>query len=196
MRRVLGAIALSLLVAACGSNKTKRVDIADDDEIMGTGLESADVESIGTLAEDLMAVPQLTGPQVDGTPTIAIFPVRNDTSQDFDAENLVRRIRAQLVNKARGKVAFVTRNERDLAMIEKERQEKRAGEYTSSKQETKTGADFYLTGVASSLSKVGRGMESNAIWIDFQLVDSETGDIVWENGYKTKKVGEAGVIYR
>jgi len=196
MLKAIGIAALAFALVACSSGKTKRVDIADDDELMGTGLESGDVESIGTLGEDLLGVPQLTGPGVEGVPTIAIFPIRNETSQDLDAELLVRRIRAALVNKVRGKIAFVIRNERDLAMIEKERQQKRSGEYTASKQETKTGADFYLTGVASSLSKAGRGLESNAFWLDFQLIDAETGDIVWEGSYKTKKVGKAGVIYR
>jgi len=196
MLRIPLAAVLALSLAACSSGKTRRVAIEDDDPITGTGLESGDVESVAALAEDLMGVPELTGPQVTGVPTVAIHPVRNDTTQDFDAENLVRRIRQQLVNRARGKINFVSRDEMDEALVERERTEKRAGERTSSKQETKTGADFYLTGTASSLSKVGRGYESNAIWIDFRLVDAENGELVWEKEYKTKKVGKAGVAYR
>ncbi|MGQ0613632.1 MAG: hypothetical protein ACT4PV_07850 [Planctomycetaceae bacterium] len=196
MIRFFLAALLALSLAACGSGKTRRVAIEDDDEITGTGLESGDIESIAALAEDLMGVPQLTGPHVTGVPTVAIHPVRNNTSQDFDAENLVRRIRQQLVNKASGKITFVTRDQMDEALIERERTEKRAGERTSSKQVTKTGADFYLTGTASSLSKTGRGYESNAIWIDFRLIDAENGELVWEKEYKTKKVGKAGVVYR
>lgn len=196
MNRVLGALFLSLLVAACGSSKTKRVDIADDDEIMGTGLESGDVESVASLAESLIDTPQLTGANVEGTPTVAIHPIENNTRFDFDAENLVRRIRQACIQKAKGRIIFVTRSTREEALIERERQRKREGEYTSSKQETKTGADFYLTGVASAVSKAGKGLESDAIWIDFNLIDSENGEILWEMTYKTKKVGEAGVVYR
>ena len=196
MRKLFVPILAALILAGCASGKTKRVDIADDDEIMGTGIESADIEAVEQLAKDLMMHPALTGPQVEGIPTVAIFPIKNNTSQDFDAALFVGRIRQELVKHAYGKIMFVTRDESDLALIERERIDKREGEYTSSKQETKTGADFYLTGTASSLSKVGRGYESNAFWIDFRLIDAENGTILWENGYKTKKVGKAGVVYR
>jgi len=196
MQRVLGGIALSILLAACGSTKTKRVDIADDDEIMGTGVESADVEGIARLAESMLETPYLTGPNVEGVPTVALHPIENNTRFDFDAENLVRRIQMELVNKARGKVQFVTRKTKQEALIERERQRKREGEYTSSKQETKTGADYYLTGSAHAVSKAGKGLESDAIWIDFELIDAENGNIIWGETYKTKKVGKAGVVYR
>jgi hypothetical protein len=170
--------------------------MSDDDAIMGTGIESADVEAMAAFAKSLIAHPELTGPGVQGVPTVAIHPVENNTRFDFDGELFVRRIRQQLVENAYGRIRFVTRGEMDQAVIERERIAKREGEYTSSKQETKTGADFYLTGTASAVSKVGRGMESDAIWVDFRLIDAENGEILWEKGLKTKKVGKAGVIYR
>jgi PBP1b-binding outer membrane lipoprotein LpoB len=197
MQRLLVAGCLALLVAACGSSKkTRRVEMSDDDAIMGTGIESADVEAMAAFAKSLIAHPELTGPGVQGVPTVAIHPVENNTRFDFDGELFVRRIRQQLVEKAYGRIRFVTRGEMDQAVIERERIAKREGEYTSSKQETKTGADFYLTGTASAVSKVGRGMESDAIWVDFRLIDAENGEILWEKALKTKKVGKAGVIYR
>lgn len=196
MRRMPALLAVVLLVAACGSTKTRRVDIADDDPIMGTGIESADVEAMAQLAKDLLANPELTGPQVEGVPTVAIWPVENNTRFDFDGELFVRRLRQQLVEHAQGRIRFVTRNEMDEAIVERERTEKREGERTASKLVTKTGADFWLTGTASAISKAGRGMESDAIWIDYRLVDAENGELLWEKGYATKKVGKAGVIYR
>jgi PBP1b-binding outer membrane lipoprotein LpoB len=195
-RNLLGAAILALLLVACGSSKTKRVDIGDDDEIMGTGIESADVESMSQLAKDLLGHPELTGPYVEQVPTVAISPVVNNTRFDFDGELFVRRIRQQLVEHSRGRIRFVTRSELDEMVIERERTEKREGERTATKLTTKTGADYYLTGTASAISKVGRGMESDAIWIDFRLLDAENGELIWEKGYATKKVGKAGVIYR
>ncbi|NJN14135.1 MAG: hypothetical protein HC813_00245 [Planctomycetes bacterium] len=201
MKRNRWALALLLLavasLSACRSTKTKRVDIADDDEIMGTGIESADVEGMAQLAKSILAVPELSGATVERVPTVAIFPVRNDTRFDFDGELFVRRIRQELVNGSRGKVRFVSRSADDEAMIERERIEKREGERTSTKQVTKTGVDYYLTGTAAAISKLGKDkVESDAIWIDFRLVDAENGEILWEDEYKTKKVGKSGVIYR
>ncbi len=192
-----GALLLAVTVAACGSTKTRRTDIGDDDEIMGTGIESADVEGMAHLSKSILACAELTGPQRGNVATVAIYPVRNDTRFDFDGELFVRRIRQELVNHAQGRVRFISRTSEDEALIDRERAEKREGERTSTKQVTKTGVDYYLTGTAGAISKLGKGhIESDAIWIDFRLVDAESGDIIWEDEYKTKKVGKAGVLYR
>lgn len=197
MYRILVVGCLLALVTACSSSKkSKRVSMSDDDEIMGTGIESADVEQMERFAKSLVAHPELTGPGIKGVPTVAIHSIENNTRFDFDGELFVRRIRQQLVENAYGRIRFVTRSEMDQSVIERERTAKRDGEYTSSKQETKTGADFYLTGTASAVSKVGRGRESDAIWIDFRLIDAENGEILWEKPLKTKKIGKTGVIYR
>ena len=191
------ALLLVLLIAACKTYPTKRVDPADDDEMMGTGLESGDVEAIGNLAKSLVANRRLTGPQVEEPPTVAIQPVENNTRFDFDSELLVRRIRQKLVEHAGGRIRFVSRSDMDRAIVDQERADKRSGEVTYSKlDKAKMGVDYYLTGTASSISKVGRGLESDAIYIDFRLIDAENGELVWEQGYKTKKIGKAGVVYR
>ncbi len=194
MQKLMVSMCLLGLIA-CGG-RTKRVSINDDDEIMGTGIESADVESMERFAKSLLAHPDLTGPGVKGVPTLAIWPVENNTRFDFDGELFVRRIRQALIKNAAGRVRFVTRSQMDQEIIAAERDAKRSGEYTSSKKTTKTGADFYLTGTAAAISKAGHGRESDAIWIDFRLIDSETGDLLWEDKFATKKVGKAGVVYR
>lgn len=198
MQKLMVTVCLAALLttlAACGG-RTKRVSIHDDDEIMGTGIESADVEAMEQFAKSLIAHPELTGPGVEGVPTIAISPVVNNTRFDFDGELFVRRIRQVLVKNAGGRLRFVTRGEVDQAIIDRERELKRSGEYTSSKSVTKTGADFYLTGTASAISKAGHGRESDAIWIDFRLLDAENGELLWEDKFATKKVGKSGVVYR
>lgn len=197
MQRFLTLLLIGAIAAACSSRqRTQRVDIRDDDGAMGTGIESKDVELMAEFAKSLIAHPLLTGANVDGIPTVAIHPVENNTRFDFDSELFVRRIRQQLVEHSFDKVRFVTRSAREAALIENERAGKRAGEYTTSKQEVKTGADFYLTGSASAVSKAGRGVESDAIWIDFRLIDAENGEIIWEKPYKTKKIGRRGIVYR
>lgn len=198
MSRTLGVLALALLATACSSSKkTQRVDIADDDVIMGTGLESADVEAVARMAQSILGVPELTGPNVQGIPTISIQGIENNTRFDFDADLLVQNIEQQLVDHGRGKVSVIGHSKRDEALTEQERLAKREGYRTASKQETRPGRDFFLTGTAAAISKVGEKRQSDAIWIYFRLVDAETQEIIWSKRYTTKKVGkEAGVVYR
>lgn len=185
-----------LAFVACETTRgTRRVPVDSDDPNMGTGLESADIVSVEKFAVQILAAPELTGPAVEGTPTIAIHPVENNTDQEIDGELLVRRIRTALVQRAEGRVAFVVRN-RNEAVIERERIAKREGEYTSTRQEMKLGADYILTGTAASISSASKHGESRAIWIDFELIDAENGKIVWAGKYETKKVGKNSVIYR
>jgi PBP1b-binding outer membrane lipoprotein LpoB len=196
MRNSAILVALLLVFVACKQTKTKRVSIGDDSEVMGTGLESADIEAMATLAKSLLDVPELTSPHLEEVPTVAMHPVRNETRHDFDAELIVRRLQQELVEHASGRCRFVIRNKADLAVLEEERNAKRDGEYTSKKQVVKKGADYYLTGVVHSLSQTSGKLEQDAIWVFFELRDAETAEVIWGRKYTTKKVGRAGVIYR
>ena len=194
--RQFALLALLLPAVVACKTKTGRVDINDDSKIMGTGLESADVEAMARLAKKLILVPQLTGPGIEEIPRVAIYPVRNETRHDFDAELLVRRLQQELMEHANGRVIFVVRNRSDLAVLEEERRKKREGEYTSTKQEMKKGADYFLTGVVQAISSTSGKLESDAIWVFFELRDPETAEVLWAGKYATKKVGRAGVVYQ
>ncbi|MHC4957135.1 MAG: hypothetical protein ACYTGN_02085 [Planctomycetota bacterium] len=193
MRRLLGAVVL--VAAACAASGTRRVPIDEDDNVGGAGIESADIEAMEALAASILTCPALTGPTIHEIPVVAIHPVENDTDIDFDTELFVRRIRAELGRRCEGRLKFVVRN-RQEALVDRERLDKRDGEYTSTKQATKTGADYYLTGIAATLSKATREHVSRAMWVDFQLIDAENGEIIWEDTYKTKKVSTHSAIYR
>ena len=196
MRNSAILVVLMLAFGACKQTKTKRVSIGDDSEVMGTGIESADVEAMATLAKSLLEVPELVSPHLEEIPTIAMYPVRNETRHDFDSELLVRRLQQEMVQHANGRLRFVVRNKSDLAVLEEERNAKREGEYTSKKQVVKSGADYYLTGVVNAISQTSGKLEQDAIWVFFELRDAETGEVIWGRRYATKKVGRAGVIYR
>jgi len=196
MRNAALLIALVFVVIGCKQTKTKRTGIGDDSEVMGTGIESADVEAMSKLAQSMLEVPELTSPHLETVPMVAIYPIRNETRHDFDAELLVKRLQAELVEKSNGKVRFVVRNKQDLAVLEEERSAKRSGEVTSNKQVVRKGADYYLTGSANAISQTSGKLEQDAIYVFFELRDPETSEIIWGRKYATKKVGKAGVIYR
>ena len=58
-------------------------------------------------------------------------------------------------------------------------------------------SDFLLTGELSALSKASLGgNRSDYVLMSFQLVDIASNEIIWEEGYETKRKTEASVIYR
>ena len=58
-------------------------------------------------------------------------------------------------------------------------------------------SDFLLTGELSALSKASLGgNRSDYVLMSFQLVDPASNEIVWEDGYETKRKTESSIIYR
>lgn len=58
-------------------------------------------------------------------------------------------------------------------------------------------SDFLLTGELSALSKASLGgNRSDYVLMSFQLVDPASNEIVWEDGYETKRKTETSIIYR
>jgi TolB-like protein len=101
----------------------------------------------------------------------------------------------ELVNLSAGKVIYLARDTEEEVMAE--RQKKRAGMYDQGNEaEAMAGADYLLKGEMRALSKASREAVSDYIVYTFQMVDAETGGIIWVGDFETKKVGETGVVYQ
>jgi len=57
-------------------------------------------------------------------------------------------------------------------------------------------ADYLLSGEISGLSKRAGGTESDYILITMQLIDPETNEVLWEDGYEVKRKSESGTVYQ
>jgi PBP1b-binding outer membrane lipoprotein LpoB len=117
------------------------------------------------------------------------FPINKDI--------FLERIRAQLNEKAAGKVRFLARDR--MTALQRERTLKQTGQVTSNSDPNVVeykGADFFLTGKFSSLTtKTSKGT-SDYILYTFQLIDPRTSDIVWEGSSEIKKQGLEDASYR
>jgi len=165
----------------------------EDDRLGGTGIESTDIRTAARkMAESILDVPEIS--QADGIPRIALLPVENNTRFVINQDMFTKKIRIDLNKNAQGKVRFLARDR--IKAIEKERAEKRDGTFTASKTTDMLGVDFFLTGELSALSKASGGSRSDYILMSFQLIDTETGDIIWEDLYEVKRVGITGVAYQ
>ncbi|MBL7071731.1 MAG: penicillin-binding protein activator LpoB [Candidatus Omnitrophica bacterium] len=199
MKRLLySVIILGLFCSGCATtmtvpSRTTRVMPDEEDRLGGTGIESTDVLTASRkMAESILSVPEIA--KADGVPRIAILPVKNSTRFVIDKDIFTTKIRIELNKNSNGKVRFLARDR--MEDILKEREGKRESLYSASKEEDLLGVDFYLTGDLKGIAKATMGNRSDYILMSFQLIDTETSDIIWEDAYEVKRVGISGVAYQ
>jgi len=164
--------------------------------VAGTGVESQDLVAVADkMSRSLLGLPQIAN--ATSPPTIVLQPVNNETRFPIDKNIFLTRIRAQLNSKAAGKIIFLARDQ--MAALQAERDLKRQGAATASAdpnvQEFK-GADFFLTGSLQGLSTRNASGTSDYVLYAFQLIDTRTSAIVWEDSAEMKKQGLSDAAYR
>jgi len=123
----------------------------------------------------------------------------NESSSRINKNMITDRLRIELNRAANGRILFIGRHFRD--MVEEERKMKREGNADAGSLEmTKkvAGADFRLGGRIMTQDNVNpaTGTSSRYHQITFEMVDLETGFIVWSGMYEFKKTGQDDSIYR
>ena len=193
----------SILLVLCGclvaaslacTGQTKRVDVdALSEEEVGTGLTSQDFRSVcARMASSLVQKEQIQ--KASTAPKIALLEVENNTNDYIDADEFTHKVRTLLIKHCGEKVVFLDRAVTD--QIEKERRDKRRGKITSSGDQDRLGADFFLTGRIASIDRVAGGGMSSYYRLSFRLTDAATSAIVWEDEYELKKASTVAPVYR
>lgn len=194
----IGFILLCLLsLAGCKYStlpgKTKILESSQDDNLGGTGTDSSDVKAMAErMAREIAGI---NWPKAGVTPRVALLPLDNQTRFRIDPKLLQNKLVKDLINFSKGQVSYLARDSEQAVMAE--RSKKRAGMYDSGKQTAAmAGADYLLKGEMRSLSKATKEGVSDYIVYSFQLIDAESGVILWMGDYETKKMGQTGVIYQ
>lgn len=189
-------IVLTLTLSSCATvpvSHSTTILPDNDDNLGGTGIESTDILTVSRkMALSILEVPEIM--KASGAPRIALLPVKNNTRFIINKDIFTQKIRIELNKNTSGKMRFLARDRMDDIL--KERQAKRNDLVTASKEGDLAGVDFYLTGELTGLSKAANSNRSDYILMSFQLIDAETSDIIWEDSYEIKRVGEAGVAYQ
>ena len=199
----LWMVAVSLIGAGCASTVKNpsgvSVTVMRPDEqgfVAGTGIESQDIVAVtDKMARGILSCPEIMNAQ--GIPRIVLDPIVNETRFPINKDIFLERIRAQLNEKAAGKVRFLARDR--MATLEREQKLKQSGQVTSSSDPNVVefkGADFFLTGKLSSLTTRTSKGTSDYILYTFQLIDPRTSDIIWEGSAEIKKQGLEDASYR
>lgn len=173
-----------------------RVNVDEPDRASGLGPESQDLVAIAErMARSLVRVPEIAN--TDGAPKVILEPVINETRFPINKDIFLTRMRVTLNRNARGRMIFLGRTR--IAALEKERELKRGGLVTGGAAATVNeflGADYILTGRLQSISARGPRGNSDYILYSFQLLDTRTTRIVWEDFAEIKKEGLDDVVYR
>lgn len=192
----LAAMGAVLVFSGCEERpvtQSYRVNANADDEVEGTGIGSADIIACAD-----KWVPKIIDSVYEydwaEAPFVAMLPAENRTTQQFDGKLITNKIRTNLMNGSKGKLRFVSRDNMDSILAERER--KREGVVSSGAKKAIKGIDYYVTlSISSSTARRG-GDESNYVLMTAEMTDMETGEIIWTDDYEFKKVGQRGATYR
>ena len=186
------ALCVAALAAGCAGHSMERVNPSADDEVGGTGIDSADVIAATDRAALDLGPALLKSTQNDLV--VAPSTILNESIQPFNTGMLTDRMVDKLVHDCGARVKFLAREQLDAVM--KERDAKSAGVYTKTPEKALLGAHYLLTGRITSLSKRVEGDRADYFVMSFRLVDAADSHVVWSNQYEFKKVGDSGVIYQ
>ncbi|MBT3278097.1 MAG: hypothetical protein HN370_01835 [Phycisphaerales bacterium] len=120
--------------------------------------------------------------------------VQNRSNDFIDGDSFLNKMRTQLLRNSGGRITFLDRA--IVSSIEQESRDKSRGRITSSGEQARFGADFFLTGTIESIDKVAGAGHTTYTRLSFRLTDAGTSAIVWEDEYEIKKHSTTGLMYR
>ena len=192
-RRNLAALLAASTVSACAAQSTQMLDPRADRSGHGMGLDARDFTSA---AQDLVQK-MLDSGALDhrggGRYVVAISRITNDTMQRIDTDELVKKIRVQILNS--GKAVVTTAVGRAVA---EDDMTMRVRELRNSKEFSQANLAPKGAMVAPELSLSGKLIQHNNLVdsgqrVDYSfqlaLTDLHTGLAIWENETPISKLG-------
>lgn len=176
-----GAVSLS----ACGKPTPVRgEEVAGlDDEAMGTGLDRRDLQK---MLHDNMAALQTSAViqrwQGENRPSLAVLPIRNDTSEHIDSslDSLISDVETTLING--GHVRVISHENQGSLVDEVKRQQTDAyDQSTVSKWGHQVGAKYFVTGKVFANDERKDDERRVQYTLFMQVLEAETGEILFQN---------------
>jgi PBP1b-binding outer membrane lipoprotein LpoB len=188
----LAAALAAALMAGC-SGQTARMDVDSEDDALGGAIGSKDFRGVCfEMAQSVVRLPQIQN--ASSPPTIAFFEMVNNSDELVNAEDVLYKIRTELIKNSGGKMMFLDRDA--IEKIKTERRDKDRGKVTSSGNKALYGADFFMAGRIEGIRRTRGRRETEYIRISVRLTDAASSAIVWENDYEFKKLFLRGVYDR
>lgn len=207
LRGTRGIVAVAMLLpSACARVDNSPgfpsvyVDPATPGPAAGIGIESQDIIAMtDQMMRDMLTEPRLAAQQRAPAVVIDSEYFDNESSTRFNKNTITDRLRVSLNRAAKGRLVFLGRQY--AHMVERERDIKRHGvvdKGTTGTTEGQKGADYRLGGRITSVDNRNpkSGTMSRYSQIVFEMVDLESGEIVWSGIYEMTKAMQDDVVYR
>jgi len=190
---ILGLL-LSALAALGGcAGQTARMDLDSEDDALLGAMSSKDFRAACfQMAQSLIRLPQIQN--AANPPTLAFTEVVNASDELFSTDDLLYKIRTELIKNCGGKILFLDRDIID--QIRAERRDKDLGKVTTSGGKAVYGADLFMSGRVESIRRSRGRTQTQYMRLSVRLTDASSSAILWENDYELKKLVRAGVYDR
>lgn len=204
-------LAIVLTLTGCVTNPTvpnaagvssMDVDPTRKGPVAGVGIEGRDINAmVDEMIRDMAGDPDVMKAGQTVRPRIVIDAqcFKNEGSQAINKSNITSRLATLLRRAAKGQFQFVSQE--NASAVTLQRDLKRSGNTdTGTRGLTKamTGVDYQLCGKITTLDSrnVRTGMVQRKTQIFFELIDSESAEIIWSNLYDIDRAAADDVIYR
>lgn len=211
--RALGVMALGATLASCQAHTVAHspvvnapgrpvatIDPSSAGPVTGLGLEGQDIVAMSDqMMRDILNDPRLANAQRPPRVIVDSEYFLNESSQRINKNIITDRLRVGLNRASAGRMVFVGRHYAD--MVERERDLKRQGRTdvgTIGMTRAQFGGDYRLGGRFASLDSADRrsGTVQRFMQVVFEMVDLESGAIVWTGEYTLARAGQDDVVYR
>lgn len=205
---LMSAVFLTVVLSGCvtygvpsaGGLPPVEVDPSTRGPVSGVGIEGHDIVSMtDQMMRDMLTNATLAGRAKAPRVVIDAGYFRNSGAQAINRDLITNRLRVNLNRASQGRMQFISRE--NLGMIQQERDLKRAGATdvgTTGMTQAMAGADYRLAGEISTLDErnARTGMIERYNQITFEMVDLESGAIVWSGQYEFERAAADDVMYR
>ena len=182
---MVALIGSAMFAQGCGGPQAVRGGDVEglDDEAMSTGLDKRDLaQALHTNMEALQASSVVKRWESENQPTVAVLPLRNETSEHVDSalQALISDIETKLVNA--GHVQVVSLERQPQVMEEVRRQY--AGGYDQNnlaRWGKQIGARYFVTGKVFSADERSDDERRVQYFMYLQVLNVETGAIAFQN---------------
>lgn len=182
-------VALALVISSCGSSRqVSRIDTKETVDLSGNWNDTDSRLVAEEMVRDVISRNWLSEFQIakSSKPVVIVGEVRNKSSEHINVSTFIKDIEKELINS--GKVRFVASSEeREQVREERKDQGDFASDATMKKFYKELGADFFVSGVISSIIDRYDGEEVKFYQVDLQLINIETNEKVWIGDKKIKK---------
>lgn len=188
--RTILLCSLTLALAACGGPQTGRVtgdgevtyDDAQAEETVNTQWGSTDLQMTAeSMTQSLLASRWIT--KAEAAPKIRLREVKNYTDEHIDTKGITDKIRIKLLQS--GTVRFLA----DESNLDDVMAERDLTEAATTRRENKlmTDTDYIITGSVRSIRKRTKTVGDVFYQITLELVDPQSGEIIWADEKEIRK---------